>query len=234
VPEGGLSAEEAGKELSEHAKHARGHGHEQHHHDRLITIAEAVMLAVVTLVAAWSGYSAAKWGTESSLHLAKASAIRTKSTKAYQQSLSYRVADGLLMNAWLAAHASGDAKQQQIMEKRFTPELRIAFDAWIKTDPFTNPKAPAGPQAMPQYHAPGALKSVQLDAEADHEYADGQHAGHTADDYIRVTVVLASVLFLIGISTHFRLRGVRIALIAVGAVLLVFAAVQLLVLPFAA
>jgi hypothetical protein len=234
VPEGGLSAEEAAKELNEHAKHTRAHGHEEHHHDRLISILEAVMLAVVTLVAAWSGYSAAKWGTESSLHLANASAIRTKSTKANEQSLSYRIGDALLMNAWLAAHATGDAKQQQIMEKRFTPELRVAFDAWIKTDPFTNPKAPAGPQAMPQYHAPGSAASVAYAKQADDEYTDGQHAGHTADDYIRVTVILASVLFLIGISTHFRLRGVRFALIGVGAVLLVLAAIQLLLLPFAA
>jgi hypothetical protein len=82
VAEGGLSATEVGKELGEHAKHT------QHDHDRAITIAEAFMLALVTIVAAWSGYSAAKWGTESSLHLAKASATRTKSTKAYQQSLS--------------------------------------------------------------------------------------------------------------------------------------------------
>ncbi|HEX3455365.1 MAG TPA: hypothetical protein VHS03_12120 [Gaiellaceae bacterium] len=233
MPEGGLSAEEAAKELAEHAKHARGHGHEEHHHDRLITIAEAAMLAVVTLVAAWSGYSAAKWGTESSLHLAKASATRTKSTKAYQQSLTYRVGDGLLMNAWFAAHASGNLNEQRVMEKRFTPELKVAFDAWIKTNPFTNPNAPPGPQSMPQYHAPGAAESVAFDAEADHQYADGQHAGHTADDYIRVTVILASVLFLVGISTHFRLRGVRMALIGVGAILLVLAAVQLLLLPLA-
>jgi hypothetical protein len=233
VPEGGLSAEEAAKELSEHAKHARGHGHEEHHHDRLISIVEAAMLAVVTLVAAWSGYSAAKWGTESSLHLAKASSIRTKSTKAYQQSLSFRVGDGLLMNAWLAAHASGDKNLEAVTERRFTPELKVAFDAWIKTDPFTNPKAPAGPQVMPQYQAPGALQSAVYDHQADEEYAKGQDAGHTADDYVRATVILASVLFLVGISTHFRLRGVRIGLISVGLVLLIFGVIEVLTLPVA-
>jgi hypothetical protein len=233
VPEGGLSAEEAAKELSEHAKHLREHGHGEHHHDRLITIVEAVMLAVVTLVAAWSGYSAAKWGTESSLHLAKASSIRTKSTKAYQQSLSYRVGDGLLMNAWLGAHASGDKNLEAVTVRRFTPELRVAFDAWLETHPFTNPKAPAGPQLMPQYHAPGASASVAYDKQADAEYADGQHAGHTADDYVRATVILASVLFIVGISTHFRLRGVRIGLITVGLVLLVFGVTEVLTLPIA-
>jgi hypothetical protein len=229
VPEGGLSASEAGKELGEHAKHTRDHDH-----DRAITIAEAFMLAVVTIVAAWSGYSAAKWGTESSLHLAKASATRTKANREFQESLTFRVGDGLTMNAWLGAHQTGDKDAIRVAEKRFLPELKVAFDAWIKTDPFTNPNAPPGPQSMPQYHARGAKQSAVLDAQADHEYAKGQEAGHTADDYVRTTVILASVLFLIGISTHFRMRGIRIALICVGAVLLLYAAVEIATLPFAA
>jgi len=216
MPERGLSVAESGKQLSEHAKHTGGHGLEQH--DRVISIIEAVMLALVALVAAWSGYSAAKWGTDSSLNLAKASATRTKATRAFQQSLTYRVGDGLLMNAWLAAHASGDTNLQRVTESRFTPELRVAFDAWIKTHPFTNPNAPAGPQVMPQYHAPGALVSARLDKRADELAAEGQRDAHTADDYVRATVILASVLFIVGISTHFRLRGVRLGLTGVGLV----------------
>jgi hypothetical protein len=137
------------------------------------------------------------------------------------------------MNAWLGAHQTGDPSAMRVAEKRFLPELKVAFDAWIKTDPFTNPNAPPGPQSMPQYHPRGALESLKLDKEADHYYDEGQHAGHTADDYIRVTVVLPSVLFLVGISTHFRMRGVRISLIAVGGVLLVYAAIQILILPLA-
>ena len=35
-----------------------------------MTIIEAVLLSVVAILAAWSGYAAAKWGTESSLDLA--------------------------------------------------------------------------------------------------------------------------------------------------------------------
>jgi hypothetical protein len=84
---------------------------------------------------------------------------------------------------------------------------------------------------MPQYHAQGAAESVALDAQADEHYAHGEHAAETADKYIRTTVILASVLFLVGISTQFPLRGVRYGLIGVGAVLLLFAVVQILQLP---
>ena len=84
---------------------------------------------------------------------------------------------------------------------------------------------------MPQYHAPGLALSRTLDRRADQLYAKGQHAAVTGDKYIRVTVILASVLFLVGISSHFPMRGIRIGLVGVGAALLVFAAVQILQLP---
>jgi hypothetical protein len=78
VPEG-LSAAEVGKEIAEHTKHATD-GHARR--DRVISIAEAVLLSIVALLAAWSGYSAAKWGTDSSISLATASATRTKANRA--------------------------------------------------------------------------------------------------------------------------------------------------------
>ena len=65
MPEG-LSAIEVGKEIGEHADHGREHGGDGRG-ARLISVSGAVLLSVVTIVAAWSGYSAAKWGTESSL-----------------------------------------------------------------------------------------------------------------------------------------------------------------------
>ena len=107
----------------------------------------------------------------------------------------------------------------------------MAFRAWLKTKPFTNPNAPKGPQYMPQYHPTGAAAAKVLDAQANAYYAQGQHAGETGDKYIRVTVILASVLFLVGISSHFPSTGIRIGLVTVGAALLIFAAVEILQLP---
>ena len=47
----------------------------------------------------------------------------------------------------------------------------------------------------------------------------------------RTTVILATVLFLVGISTQFALRGARFGLIGVAAALLVFSLVLLAQLP---
>jgi hypothetical protein len=231
VPEG-LSASEVGKEIGEHARHAEHQVEESvHRHTRAISIAEAILLSIVALTAAWSGYAAAKWSTEASLKLAKASATRTKANRAFQGSLTLRSQDASNFNAWFFAYLSGNRRGMQVAEKRFRPEYDVAFRAWLATKPFTNANAPKGPQFMPQYHPTGAVTAKVLDARADAYYAGGQHAAITGDKYIRVTVILASVLFLVGISSHFPLIGIRIGLVTVGAALLVFAAVEILQLP---
>jgi hypothetical protein len=221
----GLSATEVGKEIGEHA---REHGHR---HDRLISIVEAVLLSVVTITAAWSGYSAAKWGTESSLQLAKANTTRAKANRAFEQSLTLRAQDAANFNAWFAAYLAHSKRDQRVAEKRFRPQYDVAFRAWLATHPFTNPTAPKGPQYMAQYKPSGAVRSKLLDAQADAHYAKGEHAAITSDKYVRVTVILASVLFIVGISSHFPTRGVRIGLVLVGAALLFFGAAEILQLP---
>jgi hypothetical protein len=224
----GLSATEVGKEIGEHAeRHAEGTSRQE----RVISIVEAVLLSIVTITAAWSGYSAAKWGTESSLSLAKASATRTKANRAFQESLTFRSQDAANFNAWFSAYLAKDRAGERVAEKRFRPEYDVAFRAWLALHPFTNPRAPKGPQYMPQYRPTGAAEAVVLDRTADAYYEKGESAATHGDEYIRVTVILASVLFIVGISSHFPTRGVRIGLVAVGACLLLVAAAQLLQLP---
>lgn len=231
MPEG-LSPSEVGKEIREHTAHLaeRGEG-VLHRHDRVVSIAEAVLLAIVALTAAWAGYSAAKWGTESSLKLAEASATRTKANRSFQLASTTRSQDASNFNAWYVAHVAGDRNAERVAEKRFRPNYDVAFRAWLATNPFANPRAPKGPQYMPQYRPLGGALATQLDARADAQYVEGQHAAETGDKYIRVTVILATVLFIVGISSHFPLRSIRIGLVCLGAGLVILAAVQILQLP---
>lgn len=225
MPEG-LSATEVGKEIAEHAKHQPHQGR-----DRTISIAEAVLLSIVTLMAAWSGYAAAKWSTESRVDLAAASAARTKANRAQLDSLQIRNFDSSTFDAWFSAYVAGNEEAKTLAAHRFRPAFRVAFDAWRATDPETNPNAPRGPTYMPQYRQPGLAKAATLDKKADALFAEGSSKGDTADRYIRTTVILASVLFLIGISTQFPLRGVRYGLLGLGAALLIWSLVQLAQLP---
>ena len=36
--------------------------------------------------------------------------------------------------------------------RRFSPAYKVAFEAWLATDPLHDPNAPAGPSFMPEYH----------------------------------------------------------------------------------
>ena len=227
MPEG-LSATEVGKEIGEHSKHAAPPAGG---HDKWLSILEAVILAAVAVLAAYSGYVAAKWGTESSVSLAHASAARTKANRADLEALQVRTLDSVSFNAWFAAFDSGNVNGQRIARRRLRPGYRPAFDAWLATDPANNPKAPPGPSYMPQYVIPQAVAASRLDAEADKAFAHGSHAGDISDKYVRDTVFLATVLFLVGISSHFPLRQARYGLVAVAGVMLVFSIVQLLGLP---
>jgi hypothetical protein len=228
VPEG-LSAPEVGKEIGEHAGHTGPPG--SHRHDRLLSILEAILLSLVAVVAAYSGYAAAKWGTESSVSLARASTIRAKANRANLEALQIRTLDSVSFNAWFAGFTAGNRNAERLAAKRLRPGYRPAFYAWLATDPAHNPNAPPGPAYMPQYVIPQATLAASYDAAANKTFAHGQYAGATSDRYVRDTVFLATVLFLVGISAHFPMRQARYGLVAVAMALLVFSVVQLATLP---
>jgi hypothetical protein len=224
MPEG-LSASEVGKEIAEHARHA---GDQR---ARRATIIEAVLLSVVAIVAAYSGYTAAKWNTDASVSLAKASADRARANRADLEALTRRNFDSSTFTTWFSAYLAHNKQAERIARRRFSPEFQVAFNAWLATHPATNPHAPPGPTYMKQYRQPGLALSQVEDASADAAFAEGEHAGATSDKYVRTTVFLASVLFLVGISGHFPSLTARYILVGIGSLLLVFSLVQLIELP---
>jgi len=232
VPEG-LSAAEVGKEIAEHRKHGEEAEAkaDTERRDRIISVVEAIVLSLVAVVAAYSGFAAAKWGTESSVSLARASALRTKSSRADLEALVTRTQDSVSFNAWFTALVAGHASAQQLAIRRMRPGYRVAFNAWLATDPIHNPNAPPGPAYMPQYVIPQQQQAAAYDRAADAAFTRGENAGGTSDNYVRDTVFLATVLFLVGISSHFSLRQARYALVGIAIVLFVFSVVQLAGLP---
>jgi hypothetical protein len=230
MSEQGLPASDIGKEIVEHADLQRHGGHDDRT-DRRLSIVEALLLALVALLAGWSGYAAAKWGTESRVELAHSSTLRTQANRAYDEEITLRNFDSSTFDAWFSAYIAKNQAAMTLAERRFRPNFRVAFDAWRATHPETNPNAPMGPTYMPEYRQPGLRTAQVLDARADRAFNQGDKAGRTADDYVRTTVFLAVVLFLVGISAHFPVRGGRYILIGLGGALLVLALVLVVGLP---
>src|SRR4051794_37226425 len=151
MPEG-LAASEVGKEIAAHAEHhAALAPHDRR--DRLLSITEAILLSLVTVIAAWSAYSAARWSTESSVGLAKASAARTQANREAYSAQEQRNFDASTFNTWFSAYAVGNDRLMHLAQRRFRPAFRVAFDAWMAAG-IDKATTPPGPTYMPQYRQP--------------------------------------------------------------------------------
>jgi hypothetical protein len=219
---------EVAHKLGEHE-----HKDETSRHERweaVVEVIEVIVLAIVAVATAWTGYQATKWDGRQSFLYGKASADRFEADAASTYGGQELSADVGMFNGWLQAHAAGDAKLELQYVRRFTPDYATAFNAWLKTDPFTNSKAPSGPGAMPQYHNPYFSKATGLNNLASSTFDAGTAARDTADKYVRDTVLFASILFLVALAQRLKVRGARIALNVVAFGLLVYVLASVLTL----
>ena len=201
------------------------------HWEVFVEVIEVFVLAVVAVATAWGGYQATKWDGRQSFLYGKASSVRFQADAASTFGGQELAGDVGIFNAWLQAHSANDTQLESQYARRFTPDYATAFNAWLKTDPFTNPKAPAGPGMMPQYHNPYFAKATALNNQASAMFDEGTSARDTADKYVRDTVLFATILFLVAVAQRMKIRGARIGMNVVAFGLLVFALTSVLILP---
>jgi hypothetical protein len=225
-----LEAEEAQERAGQRAESGQpGDGdRDSARHSRIVQICEAVLLALVTIAAAWAGYSAARWNTTSRVDIAQSATLRNIATRDDITALELRNFDSGTFNAWYIAFTLNNPQKERIAERRFRPAFRVAFNAWMATNPLHNPHAPPGPTYMPQYKLPAQARASALDAAATAKFNQGNYAASIGDDYVRITVFLAAVLFLVGIGSSFKLPSIRYALIVFGTVLLIVSVVLII------
>jgi hypothetical protein len=219
----------------EFAQKIHEHGH--HHpsptdrRGKWVEIIEAAVLAIVAVATAWSGYQAAKWGALSAEHYNLASRTTVLSQEKATLAGQDRLYDITTFNAWVAAKISGRDKLAAFYQRRFRPEYATAFAAWWKLDPVNNPSAPAGPIFMAEYTNVNGQESAQLAEEAKAHFEKGVTMRDSGDKYVKVTVLLATVLLLTALSQRFEILGPRVAVVAVAFALLVMATYWILTFP---
>jgi hypothetical protein len=101
----------------------------------------------------------------------------------------------------------------------------------MKTDPINNSEAPPGPAYMPEYRSSKMEEAGNLTSEALSKFNQGMKARAIADDYVRITVFLATILVLMAISQRFHIKSIRTGLIALSFGLLLFGILNLITLP---
>ena len=194
-------------------------------------IVEVVILAVVAVATAWSGYQAARWDGRQAFLYGESSRIRIDASEAATLGGQQRVQDVTTFNTWIITSAQGQDRIADLYVERFSPAYKVAFDAWLATKPFTNPDAPPGPSFMPEYHNPQTEQADELNDQATQTFDEGTESRETADRYVRQTVLFATVLFMVAVSQRFTYRAVRLTATALAAGLMVFALAGVVTLP---
>jgi len=208
-----------------------GHWSERFLRSELIEVAEAVVLALVAVATAWSTYHSARWNGQQAALYATATRLRVEAAVAATEGGQQRLLDVTTFNTWIEAYEKKDDKLATLYTHRFSPEYRVAFDSWLKTEPFARPNAPAGPIWMPEYHNALLQRSEELNQKAADTFDEGTEARHTAERYVRITVLLATVLFLVALAQRFKVRKVRTGLFLVAATMMAYALISIATLP---
>ncbi len=115
-----------------------------------VELAAAIVLALATIVAAWSAYQSSRWGGEQAAATAEANATRLAASTALNLTGSQVAVDSQIVVAWLQRAVEGDERGMAEFESRVTDEMRPAWDAWLLTaEPGELP--PGSPLDLPEY-----------------------------------------------------------------------------------
>jgi hypothetical protein len=211
--------------------HERSHGRRAGRREEWLEVIETVVLAVVAFMTAWSSYQAAKWDARSAMNYALATQKTIQAQQMATLAGQQAIHNATTLDMWIQARMDGNQKLMKFHERRFLPEFATAFKAWMALGGPDNPAAPPGPYGMPEYRSAAADESAALYKESQERFAEGVHSREHGDEYVRVTVLLATVLMLTALAQRFKVAGPRMGLLAVAFVLLSVGTYWVLVYP---
>lgn len=186
----------------------------------------AIVLSLATLTSTWCGYQAARWsGLQSSLQSSADTAERQAAENTIV-GLQIRTQDEIMLLEYWRATRDGDERTKSLIELRMSPALKAATQASIREGIFKNP-AVKGPLQRPEYQLEIETIAAARRSDAAKWSAEGGVAGLISNDYVLLTLTLASVLFLGGMSSTFSRplvrKGLGVIAILVFAVAAVYA-----------
>lgn len=209
---------EVAHKLHEKKDKRRAAGEEKERLEERLEIIEAFLLAIVAIATAWSGYQSARWDGHSAKNYAQASAYRVDGDNLVALGGQERLHDISTFNTWLQAKTSGSEKMAELLERRFSVDFEPPFKAWLATDPFNDPGAPPGPAFMPQYINHLEKEGAELRRQASEAFESAQSAREAGEDYVRLTVFLATILFLVAIAQRFTKKLPRFGILGIAVI----------------
>jgi hypothetical protein len=240
-------ADDTPPEKNDQAKPESKASHLWGSNDRVELVA-TIVLAIATILTAWSGFESGKWGGEQSVNFSEAGAARTESTRAdtlagqltqidvamyidWVTAISTELTDGTVTEAELSPFSPAKGTISGFLYLRFREEFLPAVDAWLAEDPIGNPNAPKTPFAMEEYVVAKGVEADALTALADEKAEAARTANQNGDNYVLTMVLFASVLFFAGVSSKMNRPRNRVIILGFGVVTLIIGVVILVSLP---
>lgn len=216
--------------------------------DRIELIA-TIVLAIATILTAWSAFESGKWSGTQSINFSEAGAARTESTRFDTRAGQLTQIDVAMYLDWVLAiqddiqsgaiapfasaadYEPTPLTQSGFLYLRFRDEFVPAVEAWLETDPLNDPNAPKTPFEMDAYVVEARLEAERLSAVADQKAQDARTANQNGDNYVLTMVLFASVLFFAGVSSKLYLPRNRWIALGIGIVILITGIVTILTFP---
>ena len=196
-----------------------------------VEIVATVLLAFSAVATAWCSYQANRWNGENIKATSRVNALRIDAARAQGLAEGQTQIDIGVFIQWVNADASDDRELADFYRARFRPEFRPAFDAWLATDPLTNPDAPPTPFAMDEYQLQAATDAERFDAEEEAMAATVRRNVQRSANYVLGVVMFAVSLFFAGMSTKLNGVGTRKALLVVGCLVFIGTAAWIATFP---
>ncbi len=213
-----------------------------------------VVLAVASVLIAWSALQSAKWSGDQAIHFSEAGANRTESTRFDNRATALMLLDTQTFLQWgqavqteaLVAEANGVERSDPTVFDPANPTLsgyffslfredfRPRVAAWIEGGGASNPAGsnPFFPfQDYIDESVPPAAEAARLAEVADEQSALARLDNQNSDDYVITVVILATVLFFAGVSNKMKSRRNQNLMVFLTLAMMTWGIVRLATLP---
>jgi hypothetical protein len=201
--------------------------------DRWVEFVAAILLALATVMSAWSAYQATRWSGVQATAFSRAGSLRSESVRASTSGGQLVNIDVQIFLAWVAAVSAGDEREADFLRERFREEFVPAFEAWaaLDTDGPGGRIPPGTPFSLDEYQPQDLVEADELERQAAASFEEARKANQTGDNFVLTAVLFASVLFFAGIGTKWRSFRLRVSSLTLGGVMFIAASILVLSLP---
>jgi len=164
-----------------------------------ISVSSVIMLGIIMIGISYSSYESHLWLGVQTFLLREVNVDSLHTAKEELTQGQHTVIDVMTFTQYSNALIRNDQNLSNFYYHRFSPEMKVAVDAWLATDPLKNPNAPPSPFAMSEYNRTHVLLAQQFATKTNLELQQAQQANENSSSYVFLSVLYSSALFIDGV-----------------------------------